>query len=387
MRNGYKIYDADTHFQASAEALEPYLSSRVRELLPNLDDFRVPVRMGLAGEIREEPYRHTHRLPRSIGGAEGAPRMLGEAAPRPGAQRRFQKFMGTIFPTEGGAGDDAKIRLADMDEEGADVHMMVPAGANDHADPEVEMEFIRAQHRYLDDFCAAAPHRLKSLIVVSARSIEASVAEIKRWGRCPWAAGVQPYFPPGYPLDHPDVEPIWSAAEDENLTVAHHSFVAGEWPGYRDLWDNPFLGRTASHPWSAMRAVAALVGSGIMDRHPRMRYAILESGFGWLPFWGRRMDDQATYMGTVAEGLKQKPSEYLASGRFFASIVQHEGPDMVKMVSTMLGDRLLMYSSDYPHAESRFPSSADKVLAWKSLGEEMMRKLCWDNPVACFGEP
>jgi predicted TIM-barrel fold metal-dependent hydrolase len=46
-----------------------------------------------------------------------------------------------------------------------------------------------------------------------------------------------------------------------------------------------------------------------------------------------------------------------------------------------------MYSSDYPHAESRFPESTNKVLAWKSLGDEAMRKMLWDNAVSCFGEP
>ena len=73
--------------------------------------------------------------------------------------------------------------------------------------------------------------------------------------------------------------------------MTHHSFTSG-YPGYRDLWDNPFIGRTASHPWGAMRAVSAFFGAGIMDRYPNIRYCILESGFGWLPFWGARMDDQ-----------------------------------------------------------------------------------------------
>ena len=43
----------------------------------------------------------------------------------------------------------------------------------------------------------------------------------------------------------------------------------------RDLWSNPFIGRTASHPWGAMRFVAAVFGSGMMDRHPSLRVAIL----------------------------------------------------------------------------------------------------------------
>jgi uncharacterized protein len=386
MRSGYQIYDADTHNQPSAETLEPYLDRRIRELIPDLDDRKVPIRIGLAGEIRQEPYRHMYRFGSGGGGwGSGKPRILGEAEPRD-VERHFQQFMGSRFPTEGGVDFNAEVRIQDMDVEGVDIHMMVPSGANGHKNPEVEMGFIRANHRYLHDFCSVDPHRLKSLIVVTSRCIDESLQEIRRWAREPWAVGVQAYFPLDYPLDHPDMNTIWQAAADENLTIVHHSFASG-YPGYRDLWDNPFLGRTASHPWGAMRAVAAFFGSGIMDRFPTLRYAILESGFGWLPFWAKRMDDQAVYMGTVAESMQHKPSEYMTSGRFFSSIVLHEGPKMVRMVNELLGDGLLMYGSDYPHAESRFPESADKVIGWAGMDEVSLRKLLWDNPVHCFGEP
>jgi uncharacterized protein len=386
MRSGYKIYDADTHIQPSAETLEQYLDSTIRERVPDLEQRKVPIRIGLAGEVRQEPYRHMYRFGSGGGGwGSGKPRILGEAEPRD-IERHFQQFMGSRFPTEGGVDFSAEVRLQDMDEEGVDIHMMVPSGANGHKDPEVEMGFIRANHRYLHDFCSVDPDRLKSLIVVTSRCVDESLQEIRRWAREPWAVGVQAYFPLDYPLDHPDMNAIWQAAADENLTIVHHSFASG-YPGYRDLWDNPFLGRTASHPWGAMRAVAAFFGSGIMDRFPTLRYAILESGFGWLPFWAKRMDDQAVYMGTVADSMQHKPSEYMTSGRFFSSIVLHEGPDMVRMVNELLSDGLLMFGSDYPHAESRFPESADKVIGWEGMSGKSLQKLLWDNPVHCFGEP
>ena len=175
------------------------------------------------------------------------------------------------------------------------------------------------------------------------------------------------------------------AVEEEGLCVVHHSFSGG-YPGYRDLWSNPFMGRTASHPWGAMRAVASFIGAGIMDRYPTIRFSILESGFGWLPFWAARMQDQVEYMGYVPE-LKHTMSEYVTGGRFFASIVLHEGQDMVKMVSEMMGNHLLMYSSDYPHPETRFPSSVDLVLNWEALDKELLPQILWENAVKCFGEP
>ena len=89
----------------------------------------------------------------------------------------------------------------------------------------------------------------------------------------------------------------------------------------------------------------------------------------------------------MPENLEHKLSEYLTGGRFFAAIVQHEGPEMVRMVMDDMGDHILMFGSDYPHAESRFPDSADDVLGWQSISPDRMRKLMWDNPVSCFGEP
>jgi predicted TIM-barrel fold metal-dependent hydrolase len=60
---------------------------------------------------------------------------------------------------------------------------------------------------------------------------------------------------------------------------------------------------------------------------------------------------------------------------------------MAKMVTDYLGDNVSMYSSDYPHAESRFPDSTNKVLDWKSLGIKVMGKMMWNNATKCFGEP
>jgi predicted TIM-barrel fold metal-dependent hydrolase len=387
MRDGFKIYDADTHCGPAAEQLNEYLSPRLRELVPDLEAHQREIRIGLAGEVFEPPYRHRYSFESSAGGwGESKPRILGEAAPRDQA-RRFQHFMGSRHPTYGG-NEWADVRLKDMDEEGVDVHMMVGNGANNAANPEVEMEFIQANHRCLDDMCAADPHRLKSMIVVTARSIAASVAEIERWGDAPWAVAIQPYLPLDYPIDHPDLAPLWAAAQAAGLAVVHHSFASG-YPGYRDLWENPFIGRSASHPWAAMRFLAAVTGSGMMDRFPRLNFAILESGFGWLPFWARRLDDQMVYVGYVDEGLKYKPSEYLTSGRFFASIEMHEGPEMATHVTDLLGEDILMLGTDYPHAESRFPESTDLVLDWQNHGvaKPVMRKLIWDNAVRCFGEP
>ena len=87
--------------------------------------------------------------------------------------------------------------------------------------------------------------------------------------------------------------------------------------------------------------------------------------------------------------MKEKPSDYLRSGRFFASIEMHEGPEMLRMVTESMGDGVLMLGSDYPHPESMFPESNDVVLGWSEqcIPNEAIQKLAWENTVRCFGQP
>jgi len=292
--------------------------------------------------------------------------------------------MGRRYPTVGVEDDDIETRIKEMDEEGVDTELLVPGLFAGHEEVEVDMAFIRALHTYLNEVCGRYPGRLTSILQTTARDVEGSVREMQRWAEAPWAVAVMVRLPLDYPIDHPDLHPIWAEADRQGLCVVHHSSSSG-YPGERDLWDNPFIGRTASHPWGAMRMVSAFFGSGLMDKFPNLKVAVLESGFGWIPFWAKRMEDQVTYMGYVAEGLKQSMWEYTTSGRFFAGIVIHEGPEMVKMVNEMVGDHVLMFSSDYPHAESRFPDSVDIVTGWDALDDAAKRKLFWENAERCFG--
>jgi uncharacterized protein len=390
MRNGYRVYDSDTHIGPSADTLDKYLSSRVRELVPDLDRHKVAQKRHSTGLEYDPPYPTRFRFSRrgAVGGwGADVPRVLGEAQPRATTGGASGQFMGSRYPHLHSDDWDAEGRIRDMDAEGVDVQLLVNAGGpGGHDNPEVNIEFMCAQHRYLDDFCSKYPRRLKSMIGVSASYIAASVAEIKQWSGAPWAVGVYINLPIDYPLDHPNLHPIWQAIDDAGLCFIHHSFSQG-YPGYRDLWSNPFLGRTASHPWGAMRAMGAFFGAGLFDRYPNLRFAILESGFGWLPFWAIRLQDQAHYMGFVAEGLQHTMLEYTTGGRFFASIVLHEGGQMVRLVSDYLGDHLLMFSSDYPHPETRFPDSVDLALSWTEVKPDLMRKILWDNAVKAFGEP
>jgi predicted TIM-barrel fold metal-dependent hydrolase len=238
----------------------------------------------------------------------------------------------------------------------------------------------RVYHRWMADYCGAFPDRLGGVILASARDVAGSLDEMRRWSTSRWAWGVMVYAPAGMPLDHPGIEPLWAAAAEYDLAVVLHTFTVMPpyAPGGEDTWDNLWLQRSAAHPWCGMRNMAALIGSGVMDRHPTLRVGTLEAGHGWLPFWMARIDEHAETVRAALPDLKGKPSEYVLSGRYFQSIEIPEGARLTNAVTDLVGEDLLMYASDYPHGESWFPNSVTTVLGW-AMSESRKRKLFWDN--------
>jgi|SRR5579875_3672965 predicted TIM-barrel fold metal-dependent hydrolase len=234
MRNGFKVFDTDTHLESSAETMERYFDAAMRKRQPELERLKEPMRVSSSGTVPASG-KHQYRLP----GRVSYQRILGQAGPAASAVRNLGRFNGTVTPAQGAADDQPAARIRDMDREGVDVHLMLPGiPSNVFAthDLGLELGLIRAQHRLLDDFCGRYPRRLKSLIIVSADAIGPCVDEIRRWGAAPWAVGVWPVTM-DTPIDHPDFEPVWRACADYDLCVVYHGYTWNPpyFPGHREI--------------------------------------------------------------------------------------------------------------------------------------------------------
>ena len=373
----YRIFDSDTHVGPDAAILDNYLSRAERERLQGWERYRAS---GRNGQITYTKGQRRYR--RKLGSAEPEESPGGYMAGFTGVARQRQ-------PSPLVDADPA-ARIADMDLEGVEVNLTLPSGwfgtwtAGD--DVALEMAMYRAYHRWMADYCGAFPHRLGGVVLAGSRDVEASLGELRRCGAEDWAWGVMVYAPVGVPLDHPEIEPIYAAAAELDLAVLLHTFTVMPpyAPGGLDTWDNLWLQRSAAHPWCGMRNMAALIGSGVMDRYPTLRIGTLEAGHGWLPFWIQRLDEHAETIKAALPALRHRPSEYVTSGRYFQSIEIPEGAPLTNAVADLLGDEVLMYASDYPHYESWFPDSVDKIMAWSSITPDRRQKLFWDNANRCF---
>ena len=374
-RNGFKIFDSDTHVGPVMDVLEKYMTAAETAQLPAWEQHKsVNKRGGVTYTKGQRRYR------RRLGTAKSEETPGGYMAGFTGVKREKE--------TSPLVDHDPAERIKDMDYEGVDVNLTLPSGwfgtwTTD--DAALEMGMYRAYHRWMEDYCGAFPQRLGGVILASSRDVAGSVAEIKRCAKSRWAWAVLPYAPYGTPLDHPDLEPVWAAAQECDLAIALHTFTVMPpyAPGGLDTWDNLFLQRSAAHPWCGMRNMASLIGSGVMDRYPKLRVATLEAGHGWLPFWMARIDEHAETIRAAIAPLQGKPSEYVKSGRYFQSIEIPEGAQLTNAVADLVGEGVLMYASDYPHGESHFPKSVEQVLGWK-MDEARKKRLFWDNAVRLY---
>jgi hypothetical protein len=93
------------------------------------------------------------------------------------------------------------------------------------------------------------------MIVASARDVDAAVHEIREWGKSRWAVAVMPLVTNAM-VDHPSLDRSGAPLEHDLPIVPQLHLDAALFPGCFDLWTH-FLGRLASHPWGAMRFIAA----------------------------------------------------------------------------------------------------------------------------------
>ena len=389
MKNGYKVADMDTHVVPSLEVLENYMDPSFKARMPEL-----------------EPYRR-HR-PGSEGttisiGVMAFDRVIGQT-PSGKESQVPEGPQGGRYPQEGrgGAGhhrvqpqpevqqENAGGRIHDMDMEGRDLDVIYPGNWAQYLialeDVTLAEGVWQAYHRYMKEYCSFATDRLKGVAVFPGSDVEWTITEMNSLAKEKWVGAAWVVLPEEMPIDHPDLERVWATMNDLDLPLVVHGFLSGPpyWPGYRDVWGNSAIARTAAPTWLGERFSAFIICSGLFDRYPNFRAGVAEIGHGWLPSWLMRLGEQIAYVTGTVPPLKYKPIEYAQMGRFICPAEPMEGPEMTRGCLELLGDNCLTHQSDYPHGEAFFPDTAGMVMdwpIWEKLGEDTLRKYMWDNGV------
>ena len=318
MKKGYKVIDIDTHVNPSFDTLAKFAEPSFRPRLDELNPYIRTVGNYNAISVASIPF---DRFPGEAPKSEDAAAVVGG---RGALEGRVTKSSGhhRVDPQHGVSDENAEGRLADMDLEGRDVDVIIPGtwatGLTAIDDVTLAEGMYSAYHRYMREYCGTNPNRLKSLILAPAADIEWAVSEVKTLANESWVAAVAPILPEGMPVDHPALDPLWEVMNDAHLPILHHSFTFEPpyFPGYRDMWDNVAVARTAAHPWGAARLLSYLIVGRIFDRFPNINAGAAEVGHGWLPHWLIRLEEMCNYVSGTTPKTDYKPIEYAQMGRF-----------------------------------------------------------------------
>jgi len=284
-------------------------------------------------------------------------------------------------------GYDPKARLEHMDGQGIARSLLFPTTALYFAgvrDASVQAALCRAYNDWLHTFCAADRERLLGVAVVPQADVSASLAEARRAVNELGfrAVMLRPNPVAGRGLDDPAFTPLWETLEELDVPVAIHEGTTQDLPqSGRDRFDNFLFRHVCSHPHEQQIACLALIGAGVLERHPGLRAVFLESGCGWIAHWLERMDEHMESWGFASAPLALTPTEYFQRQCF---ITAEPGERTLSAMVELVGDESFLFATDYPHPDALGEGVVARITATAGLSPESQARILQRNAERCL---
>jgi uncharacterized protein len=224
--------------------------------------------------------------------------------------------------------------------------------------------------------------RLRASILVPIQQPALAAREISRAAANPGFVQVLLPVRSEAPYGNRRYLPIFEAAVAHDLAVGLHfggapgnAPTAAGWPSY---FVEEYVGMAAAF----QSQLLSLIVEGVFDRYPTLRVAAIEGGFTWLPSLMWRLDKEWKGLRREVPWNRQLPSEYIRQHVRLTTQPLDEPPDRATFLEIldMLGDDLLMFSTDYPHWH--FDSPDDALLSF--LPDGLRRKILAENARAFY---
>ena len=272
--------------------------------------------------------------------------------------------------------------LADADRDSIDVMVLYPSYglcAPSLEDPTFAAEFCRFYNEWISDYCKQGQGRLKGVAVVPLEHGAVAVDILTEARDLGLVAAMIPPALKTRNLDHADLEPFYSAAEDLDMPLGVHGAPGVHLPKIGvDRFDNYIQVHCISFPFDQMTAMTALVSGGVFDRHPRLRVAFLEAGVGWVPYFIDRMHEHYEKRGDwIADGWQRDPGDYLEAGNIWVTCEPEE--PILPGVIDVLGSDFIMFASDYPHWDGDWPESTSHLRGRGDIADDDRAKIAGAN--------
>lgn len=335
-----KLFSADSHVVEPNRCYQDYIEAKYRDQAPRF----VPQEGG------GEALVFADYPPLKAGALAPSGHPLGSPA---------LKTM-TLAEVNSGA-FDPKQRLLDQDRDGVIGEVIYPTVAMyicGVEDPEFKQSAFWAYNRWLhDEFVSHAPDRLIGLGLSSARSVDETIADLKKFKDMGFRGLMLPVEPTMSEDYHePVFDRLWSACVEMDMPVTFHILASRTTKKVVDehnLGISGGRGPKANRTQDVLRNLQDLIGlfvwGGVFERHPKLKLVSTEADAGWAPHYMQYADHY--YLDRPDrryDWIKRKPSEY-----FMENVYLTFQRDWVALKCLhLLNVERLLWANDFPHPDA-----------------------------------
>jgi uncharacterized protein len=306
--SGYTIIDADTHVTESADLWTSRAPARLRDRVPHIESDADGSQKWVVGGSR--PLATAGMTATAgVGTFNNPPKTFEEMHPgayNAKARLKYMDQMGiwamVMYPNVGGFGAQQFLKLND---------------------PELMLTCVQIYNDWQTEWASADSRRLLPITSIPFWDVAAAVKEVRRCAAMGHKGilftGEPQYY--GLPLmGDPHWSPLWEAAVELELPISFHI-------GSGDMAEGLLRNKVKTYgKMAAFTELAVdiflhnglqlndLIMSGVLARHPKIKFVSVESGIGWIPFMLEALDYQFKGNSVAEEHpeFDRLPSEYFA---------------------------------------------------------------------------
>jgi len=146
---------------------------------------------------------------------------------------------------------------------------------------------------------------------------------------------------------------LWRKADELEAVIYIHPTDPAGVEAMLDYWLMPLVGFLMD----TTLAASTLVFSGVVARHPRIRWVLTHMG-GAIPYLAERLDRGYRAFAGCRQHIDRPPSEYLKT--FYYDTVNFN-PSAIRLALDFAGPDRILAGSDYPHQIGSIPLMLESI--------------------------
>ena len=365
------VIDCDSHVMEPADLWQRYLEPKYRDRAIRIEEedgvekLVIGERVVLQRVLAALGGAHIDRVKLFTGGlryADGCEPASYEPLARAQMLDDWRVDRGVLFPTIG----------------------ILPFPTDDAA---LANAYCRAYNTWQAEFFQTVPQRVVPIAVVNWHDVDAAAQELERCLKLGFRGlFVPPETVGGKRPGDGAFDPIWSRLQDADVPGCLHVIVRFEgaavpFSAWHQSGAGPTFGFGLGATGQLIPAIASLVLDSLFERFPRLKVVSVEAGCGFAAYLMDRLDEKYHFFQAMSP-LPRKPSEYIRENVYFVAEPEER---CIGAMLELVGERNILWGSDYPHVDSRLDAASLIRTSIVELDAAAQRRVLGENATRLFG--